>query len=362
MTDIDAPPGSNEFELTLFGPGYGESVVLHVGAGIWVIVDSCIDAQGTPRALRYVRGLGLDPAQAVKLVVATHWHDDHIRGMARLIEACDKAKFCCAAALCQEEFLSAIGALERRHLSVTGSGARELHDVFTRLAKAGSKPTHAIANRRIFTSGKCEIWSLSPGDATFERFLRVIGGLRPSAGQAKRRLRDLSPNEIAVALWIVVDDVAVLLGSDLEKRGWVEILRSAERPKGASSAFKIPHHGSANADVPEVWKRMLDAEPFAVLTPWRRGGHTLPDRGDVRRVLSNTRNAYASARSASLQRAPVRRDGMVDRTIRESGVKLQRLAMSPGAVRLRKPVGTRAHWSVETFDAACHLSDFFTSK
>lgn len=293
-------------------------------------------------------------------MVATHWHDDHIRGMAKLIEACGRAKFCCAAALCREEFLSATGALERRHLSVAGSGVRELHHVFTRLMEARAKPTHAIANRRIFAGGACEIWSLSPSDATFERFLRAIGDMAPGAGQAKSRIPDLSPNEIAVALWIEVDDVAILLGSDLEKRGWMDIVGSAERPTSTSSAFKIPHHGSANADVPAVWERMLDADPFAVLTPWRRGGRTLPGRPDIERILSNTRNAFASARSTSLERAPVRRDRTVERTIRESGVKLRRLAMSPGAVRLRRPIGTRARWKVETFGAACHLSDFAT--
>ena len=36
MTDAGVPPGKNEFEITLFGPGYGESVVLHVGNGACV--------------------------------------------------------------------------------------------------------------------------------------------------------------------------------------------------------------------------------------------------------------------------------------------------------------------------------------
>ena len=111
MTTETTPPEASEFELTLFGPGYGESVVLHVGDGVWVIVDSCIDDDGVARALPYLEGIGLDPAQVVVLVVATHWHDDHIRGLAKLVEACDQATFCCASALCQAEFLSAVDAL-----------------------------------------------------------------------------------------------------------------------------------------------------------------------------------------------------------------------------------------------------------
>ena len=358
MTAESTPPRAGEFELTLFGPGYGESIVLHVGDGVWIIVDSCIDEHGAPRALRYLEGLGLDPAQGVALIVASHWHDDHIRGMARLVDACRQAMFCCAAALCQKEFLSAVATLEQRHLTVVGSGARELYDVFTRLREAKAKPAYAIANRPIFTRGGCKVWSLSPSDTAFQRFLGTIGDLVPREGQAKTRIGDLSPNDVAVALWVEVGEVAILLGSDLEGSGWEVILQSAERPPGRASAYKIAHHGSEDADVPGVWEGMLEPDSSAVLTPWRRGGSALPTQKDVKRILSNTANAYASARTRSVVTSPARRNRMVDRTIRESGVRLQRLAMSPGAVRLRRRIAASDPWQVELFGAACHLEDF----
>lgn len=358
MTKETTPPQAGEFEFTLFGPGYGESIVLHVGDGAWVIVDSCVDSRGTPRALRYLESIGIDPAVAVKLIVATHWHDDHIRGLAQLVLQCDQAAFSCAAALSRKEFLSVIGTLERRHFSVNGSGVRELFRVFTRLKEARSKPSYAIANRKIYRGDNCEVWSLSPSDTAYQEFLGAIGSLVPSEGETKRRIPDISPNEIAVALWIEVGDVAVLLGSDLERRGWVEILQSAARPAGTASAFKIPHHGSENADEPEVWKRILDADPVAVLTPWQRGGRALPRDGDVKRILSNTARAYASARSQSVAEAHSRREPMIEKTIRESGARLRRLALSPGGIRLRRPLGASAPWQIELFGAACRLEDF----
>ena len=333
-------------------------MVLHVGDGVWIVVDSCIDRNKAPRALSYFESIGVDPAQAVCLIVATHWHDDHIRGMGQLVETCRSAAFCCAAALCREEFLSVVDTLERRHLTVTGSGARELYQAFERLQKSRSKPTFAVANRRIFRRDACEVWSLSPNDATIQHFLRTIGNLVPSEGQAKIRIPDRSPNEVAVALWIEAGDVKVLLGSDLEKRGWIEILQSAARPTGKASAFKIPHHGSANADEPGVWQQMLDVDTHAALTPWRRGGHALPSDQDVERILDNTVNAYSTVPSKSLATSPERRDNAVDRTIRESDIKLRRLAMSPGAVRLRRPIVGPATWHVDLFGAACHLRDY----
>ena len=358
MTTAETPPRRDELEFTLFGPGYGESIVLHVGGGAWVIVDSCIDEGGVPRALRYLEDLGLDPAEAVVLIVATHWHDDHIRGMAKLVEACNRAAFCCAGALRGEEFLSIVGALEGRPFSGAGSGVREIHGVFARLAEAASKPTFALANRRIFSRNGCEIWSLSPDDAAFRRFLKSVGGLLPDVGQTKTRVPSLAPNEAAVALWIGIGDVSVLLGSDLEKPGWAGILESRERPAGTASAFKVPHHGSATADEQGGWERMLEPAPFAVLTPWRRGGRALPGENDVRRILSHTGNAYATAKAGSLNFTPRRRDRVVDRTIGESGIRLRRLPMSPGWLRLRRPPGSRTSWTVETFGPACHLEKF----
>ena len=152
----ESAPGENEIELTLLGPGYGESIVLHVGNNHWVVVDSCINKDGEPEAARYLKSIGIDPAEAVRLIVATHWHDDHIRGMGQLVAACHGATFCCAAALCKEEFLTTVAALESRDLSATGSGVRELYGVFSHLKSKGQGPTFALANRVVFLSRRIQ--------------------------------------------------------------------------------------------------------------------------------------------------------------------------------------------------------------
>ena len=358
VTDTGKSPGKNEFELTLLGPGYGESVVLHVGGGVWVIVDSCVDTDGTPQALRSLESIGVDPAETVELIVATHWHDDHIRGISKLVEVCNRAAFCCASVLRHKEFLTVVGALEGRPPSDRGSGLKEIHSVISRLVQVASKPTLAIANRTVFVQGGCEIRTLSPDDADLIYFLRTIGRLLSGPGRVRIRIPSLSPNDIAVALWVKVKDVAVLLGSDLEKRGWTAVLENVARPDGKATVFKVPHHGSGDAHEPDVWKQMLEPDPFAVLTPWRRGNRTLPIQRDVKRILSHTPNAYATAKISSSTRAPVNRPSMVRRTIRESGIQLRRLVMSPGFVRLRCPLSSDARWKIETLGSACHLADF----
>ena len=46
--EMGVPPDSDEFEFTLIGPGYGESIILHLGGGVWVLVDSNVDKDGNP--------------------------------------------------------------------------------------------------------------------------------------------------------------------------------------------------------------------------------------------------------------------------------------------------------------------------
>ena len=353
MTIRALPPGDDELELTLMGPGYGESVILHIGAGVWIVVDSCGRADA-PAALDYLRGLGVDPAQAVEFIVATHWHDDHIRGMARLVEVCERARFCCASVLSNVEFLAAVHALEGRHVGAFGSGLRELHRAFSRLRETDATPTLALANRRVFANESCQIWSLSPADVAFLNFLREVGRLLPKLGRAETRIPSLSPNDVAVVLWIAVGDVAVLLGADLEQRGWLAVLQSDECPTGTASVLKVPHHGGESAHEPGVWERMLDPEPVAVLTPWQRGGRVLPSCRDRQRILSLTSNAYVTATTDSTGQAR-RRASLVERTIRQTGIEFRRTPR-PDGIRLRRRIGSDAPWGVELFGSACHLS------
>ena len=356
-TDV-RPPDPEELEVSLFGPGYGESAVLHVGDGTWIVVDSCIDNNGLPRALGYLESLAVDPSKAVELVVATHWHDDHIRGMSKLVEVCERAAFCCAAALRQEEFLRVVAARGRHDVATDGSGVREIHGVFNRLRARTTRPRFALANRRIYSQGACEVWSLSPGDSDFGDFLESVGVLLPSIGQMKTRVPHVSPNDVAVVLWVCIDDVAVLLGSDLERGAWIEILKNRQRPSGSASVFKVPHHGSANAHEDGVWTQMLESEPFAVLTPWHRGGRVLPTRQDVQRILAHTGRAFATAKGKQTSQSSKGRDRLVTRTLGEAKATLRDRPVLTGTVRLRRQIRSGAEWRVELLGPACKLSDF----
>ena len=100
-TPKSLPPKTDEIEVSIFGPGFGESLVVHLGNNEWLIVDSCRDLGGGGENLpvQYLESMGVDLATAVKLVVLTHWHDDHIRGVGEVLTKCGTAKVAMTSAL-----------------------------------------------------------------------------------------------------------------------------------------------------------------------------------------------------------------------------------------------------------------------
>ena len=360
LTDEKILPKPDQIELTLTGPGYGECIILHIGNSNWIIIDSCLDKKKIPVALSYLHSLGVDPTKDVRLIIATHWHDDHIRGMGKLVETCSEASFCCSAVLCEKEFLAMIGAVENRPMSTTSSGMQELYQVFSLLHEKSTKPIHALANRRIFNQDDCEIWSLSPSDSVFNLFLQKVGQLLPPVGETKRHIPSLTPNQAAVVLLFIINKTAILLGSDMEKTGWLQILDAEERPNCEASVFKIPHHGSKNAHVDRVWRELLKKEPIALLTPWRLGGREIPTMDDASRILSLTSKAYITTSSYdSVRKSKKERVKAVEKTIKETGATLRSVNLSPGKIRLRKTEDSQSEWKIEAFGKACDLKDFF---
>ncbi len=287
-----------------------------------MIVDSCIDPRPKearsqrPPAIEYLRRIGVDPSRAVKLVIATHWHDDHIAGLASVLVECEAALFACSAALRPQEFLTLAVAVEARPMEKrVSSGLREFHRIFRILEERRGAPGKGPSQARFAASDRliwrpptdeaanampCEVHALAPSDASIQLALTNIAALIPTAGQPKVRILPQGPNHAAVVLWIKVGELHALLGADLEETGhpgtgWSEIVRSHSSATGKALVFKVAHHGSANGHHDDVWSQMLTSEPIAVLTPFVNGTVRLPREADVDRICSRTPRAYATA-------------------------------------------------------------------
>ena len=234
------PPNPDELEVSVFGPGFGESVVVHVGNGEWIIVDSCVDTlDGDPKSIEYLRLLGLDPAQCVKVVVATHWHDDHVAGLSKTLNDCASALFCCPVALSQRDFLR----LAELYCETSGDFPQGPEEIRKSIEIAGLRSKKLRKQMLCFAKSDSLVWesqssqvkliALSPSDEMIRRFIESVAqqyAIASSGMDIDDQLTANTPNDTATALRLDVAGRSVLLGSDLEKGsslvGWSAVLTS----------------------------------------------------------------------------------------------------------------------------------------
>ena len=311
-------------------------------------MDSCLNRKtGEPIALEYLRLLNVDISTKVKMVVATHWHDDHIRGLAKVLDAAKNARFVDSAAY-RRLLLSRVvrfGAQTGGNASVTDEYSA-IYKILTDRIQTGEKkesagPMQAIANSRLLylsdssRTVKAEVIALSPSsgtlnhaDAELESALKVF--------QERKRPSRQGPNQLCVVLWIRVGVLQAILGADLEHvagvtEGWNAIIGSAERPQGVAGMFKVPHHGSKNAHSDECWKTLLASDPIAVVTPYAES--RLPSPNDLNRLCTYTQQLYLT--SDYRQYKAAHHNHTVEKMLRQREKKLRPLEGAMGHVRMR---------------------------
>ena len=175
----------------------------------------------------------------------------------------------------------------------------------------------AISNRTLYQKAVTKVTALSPSNVMFSRSLQELAQYLPTVGQTIRKAVPKNPNDISVVVLVEFGDIYALLGADLEigstnLTGWKAILNSSVRPNKKAQIFKIPHHGSDDAHDDEVWTQLLEPNPVATLTPFKRSH--LPTVGDVNRIKKLAGLAYCTASSGAS--SPARRPALVEKMLK----------------------------------------------
>jgi len=359
-------PDGDEIEVSLFGPGYGEGILIHLGKKEWIVVDSCINPEtGSSVIIEYLENINVNP-DSVKLIVATHWHDDHIRGLCDVVKNCNKADFVISEALIKDEFINLVSCYSGAKMIKSSSGLKEMSGIFSYLLKKNKTPKRAIADRPLISSEKDDsglkykVTALSPSDTSILLSNTQLANLIPQIKNEINRLPSLTPNFAAVVLLISIGNKKILLGSDLESganedTGWIAILDSKTKPSGKACVFKVPHHGSSNADSLRVWNEILVPDPLAVLTPFKRGNVKLPKYSDIKRICGKTKNCYITA---NIKEKKVKSKTKIEKIMDET-LKNRKLTHSSfGQIRLRTKLKERNEsWEVKLFGEAKRLDN-----
>lgn len=354
MINYGAGPSADEIEVTVFGPGYGEAVSVHVGSGTWILVDSCIDpSSGLPASETYLTQIGVSPTK-VSAIVASHWHDDHVRGISRLAEIYSDAEFFLSSVFNNREAAYFLAGYGGNAAPGEAKGGVELFRVIERKGEVYFVHQHSNVMDIPLEARNVNVMAFSPVHAAVAQSVAHMALYLPSDSQAINHAPELNPNLEAVAIHIEVGDGSILLGSDLledDVRGWSAVIRDRRCSiRRASSVYKVAHHGSHSGDTPAIWETLLADDPVACMTPFIRGNQRLPTEMDRARIRSYTANAYISSNTS---RRPTMEASQRKR-LESIGRNITPLNPGFGAVRMRRPFGAQA-WTVECFGSSQRL-------
>jgi hypothetical protein len=305
----------------VFGPGTGELVAAHVPPGVWMFVDGC-SAASRGYALQLLDHYG--PTH-VGLVVLTHPHLDHTRGLAELIDRATLGP--------PNEW--PILAMAPPPLAV---GAGRVSDPTAHyLGGVTEQAVAAILDR--WERAPAVRWDLRPG-STRELGDAEVTSLSPDPAVRQLARASISAskrfdwNRMATVLSLEWEQHRVVFGSDLVERpgkGWTHVLR-LRRDLNAHIGLKIAHHGSKEAQHKPLLVRpkKSEAERCWIATPF--ASSNLPRFGKGEGVDKLLRHASAVHLTALPQKY-ANQGGA-------AGVRMRRTELAKGSKVRRDPPTT----------------------
>ncbi|HSZ87193.1 MAG TPA: MBL fold metallo-hydrolase [Puia sp.] len=350
-------PKNDLAEITLIGTGggYGESCVIHYGNDMWAVVDSCENPNSKEcLPLSYLRKIGVDVNNDVKLIVCTHWHNDHILGLSKLFSECGNAILCYGKANDRKKFLTLV-ALDYQKIKdeASLSSTTEFVACLKIARERKLQVKNAIADRLLIKDDKipASITSLSPSDFVIEQFDSEISTLIKDYGSPEKKIVLQHPNDKSVVLLLEIGCHKILLGADLEvssdnRKGWLDIIDHSEAVRNKKSTlFKIPHHGSENGFHDRIWLELLEINPIGKLTPWNRN-QGLPESEMVKKYLEKSQSLFITS-PIILNKKPKDRDRSTKKLIEFFNKKVFEVKYKMGIIRSRIELdNASATWQV----------------
>mgnify|MGYP005853910865 CR=1 FL=1 len=289
---------TNELSLLVFGPGHGEAMVVILPDGSLGVIDGCREPPGDPVDAFVSSWLNEDSARRISFVGLTHPHEDHYRGLGRLIDNYDRR----------------IDALWRTQLTGGRWGQSyvqyaefcEQNDDSVPIADELAGLTRVIGafeRRRDRLDVLCQDKTML-SRSVCDHDLSVLC-LAPSANDVDRAQSDLlevirsesrvghDPNLTSSALLVKWGGAQLLLGGDLVCacrgfEGWASAQRSV---RGTTQIVKASHHASSQALHWDLLERV--ASTLTIVTPFKHAVSSYPPQPEGIQGLLGRRQAVA---------------------------------------------------------------------
>ncbi len=362
------PPQKNIAEITLIGTGggYGESVVIHLGSNNWIVIDSCIDPVSKESLpLIYLNSLGVNLKEDVKLVICTHWHNDHILGLSQIVEKCESCVFCMARPNDLRKFLQLV-ELDYRKINIEASNSSTIEfkkcmDIIKQRnpnLRKNAEVDKTLLSLSYSDTITSEVISLSPSDFTMNEFDMEISTLITEYGPSSKKIIAKDPNSKSVVIFLKIGSHRAILGADLEvketdKEGWIHILDHSQLVE-KSTLFKIPHHGSSNGYHKRIWTELLHANPISKLTPWNRKTK-LPNAEMIQKYTSHSDSLFMT--SPHMNDKPKNRDRKIEKIIKKMNLKIKEVKYARGVIQNRINIeDENDNWHTSLYENSFHVN------
>lgn len=297
------PPKDNELEVTIFGPGYGESIVLHIPQIGWGIIDSCeykTKNKSIVLPLEYLLNITTKPHPQLAFVILTHPHHDHCKGIDRILrEYPGGTKRVCRY---DGDGIREWQAYKNKKDTALKKVIQGLGYAFDSIDKAVESGAHfrrlgemttvfnESVNLKGYNSINVRMLALSPSAISIQEYTAMLQKAIPGVGQPILKMDDEGHNLVSVALLLEFGKLQIIFGSDVEtgsnkNTGWSGIISNKDSPSLWANLVKVSHHGSENGHNDSAWREFCKkGNPLSLVTPFRKGGVFLPKNSDVDRI------------------------------------------------------------------------------
>jgi len=309
--------------IAVFGPGYGESIVIYIPGLGWGVVDSCTSKIKGIRSNPSLEYLKSKDVRRLAFIILSHPHEDHYLGLDQIIDHyLGRIERIC--------YYSGDGLREYKQYlvkkEVLGSpDLRGLAAIFKKFEEAKNEGANIIRiaerteiiRKTKYKNYEIEIIALSPSSESIRKYTELLFESIPKEdGDVLKPLSDSQHNLLSSAIWCSIGNLRLLLGSDVEigddeHTGWEGILRNADSPNLSSHLIKVPHHGSSNAFYEPAWEIFSqDTLPVSIITPYVKLLDPLPRESDLKQI-----SKYSNFVAITSKAKTVKPKKIYDRTI-----------------------------------------------
>ncbi len=293
--------------MHVFGSGRGESILIRLPEGQWGLVDHYASSPNDPASSPVRDYLDSQGVEQLEFVCLTHPHDDHYRGLIKILERFVPRHLWLFPALdprTAKRLEEYIGLVEHDSCDHQGD-ADELAQILNwcnqrkKRGKNRCRIKFVGLGKDLYPSPErpnavVKIRGMGPPDPLISSYTNDLLACFRADGTLRQKLPHRCHNRISAALVVDWNRTRILLGGDVERDGWSYILEECPERLRSCAAVKVSHHGSKHGYCDSLWSRMGDKiSTIAILTPFH--SQDLPHADALKHISIHVSSLYSTA-------------------------------------------------------------------